>query len=236
MHDVRFLCLAVSRRDGGKCIAGIDIDSGKWIRPVDANSQGAVNSSRAVVSEGGDQIRWLSALDIVRLPLGSHVGTTIQPENWELLPAKNRKAYEVVRRFDLRQDMGIVMDHLAKGGPLLHSYGDSIPVPALGAWKLDHSLSLIEPDDLHWRVTPKLKNPTQLQVRADFSFDGDLYSISVTDPTWETRCRRMGEGRHKNAAVADPEKPRILLVVSLGGEPFNGQHYKFVAGVLALPM
>ncbi len=236
MKESRFLCLAVSRRDGGKCIAGIDIDSRKWVRPVDANSHGAVNSSQAVVSEGGNQVRWLSALDIVHLPLGNYVGTAIQPENWELLPAKDRKAYELMRRFDLRQDMKILTGVLEKCGPLLHSYGDSIPVPALGAWKLDHSLSLVEPDDLYWTVTPKLKNPTQLQVRASFNFDGDLYSISVTDPAWETRCRRMGEGRHKNTAVADPTKPRILLVVSLGGEPFNSQHYKFVASVLALPI
>jgi len=235
MHESRFLCLAVSRRDGGKCIAGIDIDSHKWIRPVDANSHGAVNNGQAVVSEGRNQIRWLSSLDIVLLPLGNSVGTTIQPENWELLSVTNQKAYEIVRRFDPRQDMRILMEHLEDRGPLLHSYGDSISPPVLGARKLSHSLSLIEPDDLHWKVAPKLKYPADLQVRAEFIFDGDRYNISVTDSEWETRCRRAGQGRHKNTEVADPRKPRILLVVSLGAEPFNGQHYKFVASVLAFP-
>jgi hypothetical protein len=235
MQESYFLCLAVSRRDGGKCIAGIDFGSRRWVRPVGLNSHGAVNSGQTMVSEGDNRNSWLAALDIVRLPLGNYVGTTIQPENWELLPPMNQKAYEVVRRFDPRQDMELLIGLLQKHGPLLHSYGDSIAAPMIGAAKLDHSLSLIEPYDLYWKVAPKPRHPTQFQVRAEFSFDGDLYSISVTDPAWEARFRGMGEGRHKNTEVADSAKPRTLLVVSLGGVPFNGQHYKFVASVLTLP-
>jgi hypothetical protein len=131
--------------------------------------------------------------------------------------------------------MEILTGHLEGHGPLLHSYGDSISAPALGARKLDHSLSLIEPDDLYWKVEPKQKYPTELQIRADFSFDDDRYNISVTDSVWETRCIRAGKGGHRNAEIADAARPRILLVVSLGAKPLNGQHYKFVAGVLALP-
>ena len=43
MREIRFLCLAVSKREGGVCIAGIDIDSGKWIRPVSTTTHGALD-------------------------------------------------------------------------------------------------------------------------------------------------------------------------------------------------
>src|ERR1700761_3892328 len=46
MREIRFLCLAVSRRPGGHCIAGIDIDSGEWIRPVTPTTHGALDHAQ----------------------------------------------------------------------------------------------------------------------------------------------------------------------------------------------
>lgn len=53
MRESRFLCLAVSRKMNGYCIAGIDMDSGEWVRPVCADSYGELGSREITVQAPG---------------------------------------------------------------------------------------------------------------------------------------------------------------------------------------
>lgn len=34
---IRMICLANSRKIGGRCVAGIDVNTGEWVRPVRDN-------------------------------------------------------------------------------------------------------------------------------------------------------------------------------------------------------
>jgi hypothetical protein len=234
MYKTRFLCLAVARRDGGSCIAGIDIESGKWVRPVNAKNHGALGDCEIVVRDRLTQkLRMLEPLDVLQLRLDKYAGDNGQPENWELAPPFRAESYTVQRHMD-GQDAAMLISYLQRNGPLLHSHSGSIPASEIEARALTASLALIRPEQLHWRVTPKASYPKDLQVRADFLFDQTLYSLVLTDPVWEEKCRRLGPGRHPHSAIADTDG-QVLLTVSLAALPLYGFHYKLAAGVVCLP-
>jgi len=213
MPDSTFLCLAVARRAGGNCIAGIDIDSGKWIRPVNPKTHGAFADYETIAVDAITQEpRMLEPLDLFQIHLARFAGNNVQPENWEMSPAPYDPAFRVIRRFVHPQDANVLLRSLQVSGPLLHTHGDRIRAddPSLKRG-LSHSLSLIRPEHLHWRVAPHPTYPNRLRIQAEFRFDGAPYCLVVTDPLWESQCRRIGSGRH------------------------HGHHYKLAAGVFSLP-
>jgi len=237
MLDSQFLCLAVSRRDGGNCIAGIDLDSGKWIRPVRASNRGALGDHEIVVKDAATQkLRILAPLDVLRLRLAGRVASKVQPENFELAHQSDGDVYQVLRRFDARLDRKMLDSRVDRNGPLLHSYTDRIKTddPQL-MHGLSHSLSIVEPQQLHWRVAPHPIYPRKLKVQADFRYDGEPYCLVVTDPTWEERCRRVVAGRHSHEAIAREKQGQVLLTISLAEVPLHGYHFKLVVAIVELP-
>ena len=236
MQESRFLCLAVSRRDSGNCIAGIDLDSGKWIRPINAGTHGAFGDHEIFVVDAGTQKRRiLSLLDVVRLRLDKYVGNHAQPENWEVAPGSYESPYTLLRRFDRPRDIEVLDCYLNRNGPLLHSYSNKVQADDLFASQLSRSLSIIDPEQLHWKIAAHPIYPNNLKVEADFRFDGDPYCLVVTDPIWEARCRRFGRGRIPHSAIAGDLGGQVLLTISLAEVPLRGYHYKLVAGVVNLP-
>lgn len=236
MHEVDFLCLAVSRRDGGNCIAGIDLNSGKWIRPINSKTDGAFGDHEIFVSEVGvRQPRIMELLDVLHLQIDRYVGENAQPENWETAPASYENPYLALRKFDRRDDLLKLRYYLDRNRLLLHSLSERVPESEIRFHKLTHSLSLIHPNRLHWRVLEHPANPARLQVRADFTFEQNAYNLVVTDPVWEATCRRFGKGRHSHSSILGQENRQILLAVSLAAKPIRGWHYKLVAGVINLP-
>jgi hypothetical protein len=220
----------------GYCIAGIDINTGEWIRPINAKSHGAFADPEITVIDGETQKRrLLKLLDILHLRPERYVGNSVQPENWEIVPASYDDAWPVLGRFDGRQSAGTLTSYLDHDGPLLHTYSSTVPADDLFAQKLSHSLSIIRPVQPYWKVGPHPTYPDRLRVEADFCFDGDKYLISVTDPTWEARCRRSGPGRHPHSTIAGDSAGPVFLTISLAEVPLNGYHYKLVAGVVNLP-
>lgn len=71
------ICLANSYKHGGRCIAGIDQDTGKWIRPMPDSTCGAVTSPMRFINGKEPEI-----LDIIEIPLeDSGPDEGCQPEN-----------------------------------------------------------------------------------------------------------------------------------------------------------
>ncbi len=56
------ICLAASTRTGGKCVAGITVDTGKWIRPVSEEGQLSVKQIKYANGELPE------LLDVIRIP------------------------------------------------------------------------------------------------------------------------------------------------------------------------
>ena len=75
----RLLCLANSWRPGGRCVAGIDCDSGQWIRPVPLRG-GAIPEERTWLNN-----RCIALLDIIEIALDApSLDTRFQRENCKL--------------------------------------------------------------------------------------------------------------------------------------------------------
>lgn len=236
MREARFLCLAVSRRESGNCIAGIDIDSGEWLRPIHSRSRAAFADAELMVNDNHThQLRFLAPLDLITVPLEEHAGTNSQPENWIVVPGVFDNSITVLRTCRGRRTVDFLLSHADESELLLHSCGDSLHADHLASHPLSHSLSLVRPADLAWRVFPHPKYPGKVQVRSEFRFGSRTYSLVVTDPNWEARCHQAGPGRHEHAAVSAAGRGLVFLTISLAAVPFHGLHYKLVAGVIELP-
>lgn len=236
MQESRLLCLAVSRRESGNCIAGIDIDSGDWLRPIHSENRAAFADSELIVEDNHThQSRFMAPLDLLSMPLQDHAGTNSQPENWVVDPAFFEKRPAILRRCMGERTAQFLLSHADRGELLLHTSRDSLHTSDFADHMLSHSLSLVQPVDLAWNVSPHAQHPGKIQVRAEFRFGMVAYSLVVTDPVWETRCHQLGIGTHKNTEFASPESGLLFLTVSLAAVPFHGLHYKLVAGVIELP-
>jgi hypothetical protein len=83
----KIVCLANSDRPGGRCIAGIDIDTGRWVRPVSRLEHMAITKSMRMVN--GREPALLEVLDIPLDDSGPDGGC--QPENRHLKPGAWKK-------------------------------------------------------------------------------------------------------------------------------------------------
>ncbi|MBL7152834.1 MAG: hypothetical protein ISS79_03900 [Phycisphaerae bacterium] len=81
------ICLANSYKPGGSCIAGIDPETGKWIRPVPDTKDRAITWQMMVIEGRKPEI-----LDVIEIPLeDSGPDDGCQPENRLLKPGKWKK-------------------------------------------------------------------------------------------------------------------------------------------------
>lgn len=80
MEWVDIVCLANSRKHAGRCVAGLRVDGGGWVRPVSQRPDGSLFP----------QDYWLDAdsqpalLDLISVPLERAEPLPHQPENWVL--------------------------------------------------------------------------------------------------------------------------------------------------------
>ncbi len=81
------ICLANSFKRGGRCIAGIDIDTGEWVRPFNPRGyEGALGRERLIK---GNEPR---ILDVLEIPIGVEAKDYgCQPENRILLSGRWKK-------------------------------------------------------------------------------------------------------------------------------------------------
>ena len=80
----RLVCLANSRKLGGRCVAGKELlpdgSMGAWVRPVANQGSGEVPVWECMYQDGSEP----AVLDILEVPVIGHVPKVYQRENWEL--------------------------------------------------------------------------------------------------------------------------------------------------------
>jgi|GEM_PF-1921542 len=235
MREIRFLCLAVSRRDGGNCIAGIDLDTGKWVRPINSGRTEAFSDGELCVLDNvTGKRRFLALLDVLQLRLEEFAGINAQPENWKIVPASYENPWRVMERHNEISHAKQLNSYVDGADRLLHSYEDSIRESDVKLHSLSHSLSLVCPNELCWKITDG-RYPGKLQVRAEFRFEQIPYSLVVTDPDWEAKVGKCGVGRYPHSKISGLYSNNVFLTISLAAIPLHGYHYKLVAGVVLLP-
>ncbi len=241
MPVCRFLCLALSRRDGGYCAAGLDLDTGAWIRPLNARTKTLGIVDILVLDSSTTAARPIRPFDMVALPLDHSAPAPAQPENW-ILQTLPFDAYPQVignaRRDDniLRLLRKLASDNHQRRY-LFGNEAASVAHPQLLNDPLASSLCLIQPRDLVWIRSTDYHGRPRILARFHFGSRNLSYCLPVTDVECEQRLLDHTSDRsHEVEASSTALAPEVLFTVSLG-ENFarTDHHYKLIAGVLEMP-
>ncbi len=209
----RIVCLANSYKGGGKrCIAGIDMETRKWVRPFNNKGyEGAIGNERLI--DGNEP----KVLDVLEIPVGEKSENYgCQPENRILLPGKWKKIGTISS-----ED---VLEYIEKDASLLHNDDKKVDIEFFESvpkerWK---SLQLIQVKGVRFS-----KNSWD-KWECKFRYYHCYYDLKITDPVVRDR---LGAGEE----IAQ----KCILTISMGG-PYDKdnsgkkQCWKMVAGVIEL--
>ncbi|GAA0528992.1 hypothetical protein A8924_1273 [Saccharopolyspora erythraea NRRL 2338] len=212
------VCLANSRKNNERCVAGIEVVNGwkRWIRPVsDRPGQGVSVVERQYQGGAEPQV-----LDNISVPLLGPQPDGFQRENW-LLDSTVR--WQKVGRIgwselctleQLPESLWINGHHSSTG------MNDRVPT---GQGRLvEDSLKLIRVDSVKIQVMPWSTNEKPY-VRAQFLYARYAYALRVTDPVYEKNFHDRGPGEYRLG--------ESFLTVSLA-EEFQGYFYKLAAAIV----
>ncbi len=203
---MKLICLANSYKSGGRCVAGIEPISGRWIRPVSKGVNGALSSEQSSAINGGTS-RPVRPLDLIEIGIVKPCPAPNQPENVEVGASKWRIEGKVAL-----SDLGrfVIPD-----GPLLHGTTDR--VAESDARGIGASLCIIKVERPTFYCRPRSGIP---QLRATFEHSGVQYDLAVTDTEdW------VNQARWEPSLFS---KGTWLFTISLG-ENYRSFHYKLVA-------
>ena len=216
----RIVCLANSRKLGGRCVAGKELlpdgSVGAWIRPVTNQGSGEVPTWECMYGDGGE----LAVLDVLQIPLIGHVPKDYQEENWELDPKRRWQKLGNIT-FETVLDCVDPMEGLWRPGYSTYN-GLNDHVPLEEAKLESDSLRLIYVNNLALSVMApgeNFGNPTR-RVLGRFRHERLEYRLWVTDAAWE---REYLSGPNGDYFIGE-----ACLTISLG-EPFQNQHGEFHA-------
>jgi hypothetical protein len=207
----KIVCLANSYKHSGRCIAGIDIDTGEWIRPIGNCYEGAVGDERLI---NGQEPQILDLLDI---PIGSSADASgCQPENRKLndglwtklrpVSVKDVEQYIQNTQYLLYNCDKKVDPHIFKNMPTEKRKSFQLIRVTGETFELNH-----------WN-----------KPLCSFTYSGTSYKLKVTDPIIISKIQN-GENISQNC----------LLTISMA-TPYQPKSYdkpycwKMVAGVIEM--
>ena len=219
----RIVCLANSRKDGGRCVAGKELmpdgRPGAWIRPVSDLPHGGVSEDERSYEDGSEPC----ILDIIDVPTIGPYPKDHQRENWRLDPERRWVKMGSIQSNALPQWVDAGADLWIDGHSSSNGRNDRIPLP--DADSLDSSLRLIEIRSLQVTVSEpnKPSNPVPT-LRGAFRYNGRDYSLRITDPVSESGAMRLDYGDYEVVG-------QRFLTISLG-KPLEDYVYKLIAAII----
>jgi len=203
------LILANSRKLGGRCVAGIDLDSRKWVRPVARSGHGELSKQDCLISDNGT-LRDVEVLDVISVPIGKPIDALGQPENCVLLS----DAWSLKRKISINQ-AGQVLDPVCDDDTaLLCGIGRSVSMELVRGGLVKKSLTLIKV------LKPDFYIDESKKLRCRFIHSDNDYDLPITD-----------DSQWVKTAKSDPVLFSVgnwYFTISLG-EPFKGQMWKLIA-------
>ena len=162
----QIICFANSYKHEGKCVAGIDLNSKKWVRPLGKGTEGAIGIERLINGMEPE------LLDVLEIPLGSDADDlSCQPENKILKTGSWKKIGRITPESALK--------YTEKTDCLLHNFEKSVPISEFSSniqkadWK---SLQLLKVKKASFA-----KNPWN-KLECNFKYSGHWYSLSTPCP------------------------------------------------------
>ena len=219
----RIICLANSWKLKERCIAGIDIDTGKWVRPVCDSlypEDGRVPKNICLVDGREPEL-----LDILEIPLADTGNNfDFESENLSVL----RGQWKILGKFKVQDVIKYCDD-----GVILHNSSKFVNLEYLQALPLNRrkTLQLINAVSLSIKPRTTSRGVTQLRGEVVTISGRSLADIPITDPTF---IRKIESGYQPNG--------NYLITMSLGMpyKPDNWEGdetpcWKLIAGVIELP-
>ena len=222
----RIVCLANSRKQDGRCVAGklyTKDNFGAWLRPISIREGEELSEQERQISKGVEP----ALLDLLEFTISKHKPSAHQSENYTINPQHRFKkvgqasAEALIKVVDNPTNLWI-MGYQSK------TFGKNDLVPPNRISEVSNSLYLINPHSFSIQV---VQGTYDLQVRGQFSYLGADYNLRITDPVVEERFKPKGIGEYK---IED-----VLLTISLteklftvANNPSSSGYYKLIAGVI----
>ena len=207
------VCLANSKKIGGKCVAGKSIATKEWIRPV--STEGKLTDQLIKYADG----KLPELLDIIRVHYKKLQSTVYQPENILI----SEDSWEFIDKFPENK-----LDSLCDRPKEIfvnQDRRDRISVEFFEKNRLESSLLLLKPKTIKlWRTDYENKK----KLRAIFVYNDLEYDLGVTDPTFLEEYSGKKEGFYKL------EANDIYLCISLAAPYKDGYCYKLVASIISV--
>lgn len=221
MPTLEVICLANSWKHGGRCVAGLRLDGGGWVRPVSREPDGVLQLWHYTLAAGGEA----ALLDVLQMRLTQPRPDPHHPENWLM----DYGLWTLVARPLPLSAREFLWESVTPGPTLLGDCDDRVTYASLEKRPASASLALVRPEGLQWQVRESPSSGKR-QTRAAFCLGGVRYNLPLTDPLW---LKRLAD---KPLGCYPEENAGTLLTISLS-EPFarDGFCYKLVAAVIALP-
>jgi hypothetical protein len=211
----RLVCLANSFKEGGRCLAGIELDNQnnpvivngrpKWIRPICNTTHGEVPTHLA---------SHLNIRDIIEISVTGNPNTDYQSEN----ALFRENSIHSLGTFDIDNLDALCEDPLT----IFNNKGNAVAQDAIG--NLTRSLILINTNN--FEVTERTYEDTQRrQTRLVFTHRGNQYNFPVTDPVFLHYY-------HANSDFIEGVND-LFLCLSLG-VVWQNWYYKLVAGIITI--
>ena len=210
----RFICLGNSFKEGGRCIAGVELDINnnpilangrpKWIRPICDTPHGEVPTH--LVSE-------IHLLDLIEID-GLQTPQVLDYQSENVLFSTD--SIEIVGHYN--NDLNLLCDNR---NVIFGNRGKAVSQEAIN--NLTYSLMLVSTNE--FEVIEKVYDDctNRPQARLLFNYRGNQYDLPITDPVFLHRYRQnpdfMNGINH------------VFLSLSLG-VCWNDWYYKLVAGII----
>lgn len=209
------VCMGNSYKNGGRCLAGIEVvkscygyfvvknsdGSPKWIRPVMANDNQGIPEK---------EVKSFGILDILKIDVIGEVPSGAHSENVRF------RSIDRIGRYD-----GRLYDLCDNTHSLIFgNKGKAVPEEIF--CNGGYSLMFVKPDNLY--IETQYDNYGHEKYRIQFSYKGYKYDFPLTDPEYISKLQK----RSRNGGTRNDE---LYLTLSLGVN-YKDWHYKLVAAVV----
>lgn len=211
----RFVCLANSFKEGGRCLAGIELDSNnnpifanshpKWVRPICNTLHGEVHTH--LVSH-------LKTLDIIEIETTKHPDViNYQSENVFF----NENWIDVIGRYDNNQLNSLCDDR----DLIFGNRGKAVSEEKI--CNMRYSLMFIKINQFEVIEKSYNDSPNRSKTRLVFLFKDNKYDLPITDPVFLHRYQLNPD------YLSDHNQLFVSLSLSV---EWLGWYYKLIAGIL----
>lgn len=174
MPTIDLVCLANSRKHGGRCVAGWRVDGGGFVRLVSPLADGTLTPIDLRLGEHGEP----RIFDLLRVGVSAPRPMPHQRENWVI----DESPWRLLRRPAPRAVLERMAAAFERGPEILGgttaaiAYDECVRRPAAA------SLAIAKVARAVLSVSERL---ARKRLRLKFHLRGAAYEMTVTDPVWE---------------------------------------------------